>query len=1842
MKTRLRHISKSALSILLTLCLLMSCLTVGLIATDAANIDPGEAVGAISSWKMKSNELTNWSLETLFSGNSGTSKAFDRGTTGSGDIHFLLYANEDGSDNPNTHTANRTNMQSNTSYQLTWGTEQEMVFKATKRYITFKISVSNGNNYVTITESDSSGSGDTFSPTPSLAYIHYTTDSTNWHDQKMDSTKKIKLTLSSACTLKFDLVYDSKYYKRNGTDAVPSSSSTSSTSYYAKTDGNDFSIYLSAGTYTIEYVNLHDNNETLQYKFYKSSEAETAYYIHYSDTDSGFGSSATSPNSAKMTQSGTSYTYTFNSGVHYFNINTNSSSNTQALITSNYTVDSGIDASTGEWGGYHYIRISGNNKMIVTYNSATKKITITFPTTQITVYGVANAKTIVTAGNVTVARDNTTVGANGNFPSGETAYVTVTPTNSSQKATTFTVGSSSYDLTPDGNGNYVGTFIVPANDAILRITALTNKGEYYIKAVPNNTEYGKVSARINGKLVDSSTKYVEGTAVELTASASAMYDFARWDSKIDEAERENTTATYYINSSDAQGDTITITGNFGPEGYKISINSGASADMRLLENGNYISNSSVTNGSNFYLIRKSDNYVSKNSSSSSSKSLSSVSTTDTLTWYNSSTSSYKYYNGTGKICYVLFDPATNNVWLTTDKDGYSDTTIYAKDGVIRDGSGGSGTTDIYGDTSITRARYRSGSAYVNKTVTKTDYSSRVERVSFTADEVKAGASITVSTTIKSAYTSGIKAMKVAAFNINGISYVPTVSGNTYTYNYTIPDYPDSKIEITPVYAVADTSRKTVRFYVTGVDDQVQAAWGNTIYCYAYYESGDSAMGTWPGQPMRYSNGRYFIDLPETNINNESKIKGISLSNGTWDFVHADLMGLDNTDKARNEAQRQTYDYNDFELINERQNSKKEQEPDFVKKDIIFEFKYKTEGLDMSHQDHGNFGTAHGDINAYPATINPSSFNQWEDLLDYYGDKTDIFGNVIDPNSVAGQKTPLRIVSQGYDYTTVGKYSTSWIIYQADSSGTYKRIKYVGSKSESELITEGLENESGWSDLKGIPALITFEYEIYKDKSNQATETDSQPAWRSDGQWYFSKVRDVNAHVLIEYGDSRNGDFNRDYFQDNEVDYTDVENYDPSKNKGLVTGASVYFNDALAESGSKYDGTENPTRNVKNTNKNPDGSSLYQFNITAEEDEQGKYTFIGWYSYDPTTGEANWVSDDYSYSTDVVNNEIFIARYILTPTGAVTISHTLLEGSEDLGKTLNSVQIVDAEDNSTLVATVSTNRTTSTTVSSRYIKANSHNSIKIVLNTEELHGSTFNKFYYDLDNSGKPAELITKKVVGTLDDVTITVDNTNKTATIIIPIASHFFKDGTEDGEKVFDTTKASLKFYSELTAKPDTNYEITFNYRSRAWGDQSYTAKGIFTDEQLENGLLTSGNLLQAGEEFTKFMLDNTPYEKNYRQEIQWDYTTALGSVENKQYVLDDGSTVTYQIGQKYDEDTRTLKVGVASTLKTNDTKVKALFELPYDIVDEDSVTPKTNNTGEVEKIDEPRVVTKETGYNSWFTLMGEQSEGIMPTFIEAPLYILDNGEKKYFSGWKIETYPERKVIDYCYTTRFNFVGVEPYYITAEFNGTKLGANHEDYDNSERSTSISFLENSRNQWNNNGGGNVPYQSWMSDGDKIFTDFALSFNLGDGLALHTYSGGESKNVKIGITLEQVAKVEDKKEDPSEYTSFDKDSMTQFILTDEASEKRSDGANNINVKIASNNDQNWGKYSVTDIVGNKDRFEYYYTFTKSQAGNEYSHADYIYRACSYIMVYEDDKWNVTFSDPIYFSISDIANK
>lgn len=111
MKIRLKQFSKSTLSVVLTLCLLFSCATVGLVATDAAQVD-GESVGSYSNYSIEYNSAGSG---TVSFNNSGVA---DVVPTSSGNMYFHFTRDDWGDHGYFGHDDETVNPNGSTEYEL--------------------------------------------------------------------------------------------------------------------------------------------------------------------------------------------------------------------------------------------------------------------------------------------------------------------------------------------------------------------------------------------------------------------------------------------------------------------------------------------------------------------------------------------------------------------------------------------------------------------------------------------------------------------------------------------------------------------------------------------------------------------------------------------------------------------------------------------------------------------------------------------------------------------------------------------------------------------------------------------------------------------------------------------------------------------------------------------------------------------------------------------------------------------------------------------------------------------------------------------------------------------------------------------------------------------------------------------------------------------------------------------------------------------------------------------------------------------------------------------------------------------------------------------------------------------------------------------------------------------------------------------------------------------------------------------------------------------------------------------------------------------------------------------
>lgn len=653
-----------------------------------------------------------------------------------------------------------------------------------------------------------------------------------------------------------------------------------------------------------------------------------------------------------------------------------------------------------------------------------------------------------------------------------------------------------------------------------------------------------------------------------------------------------------------------------------------------------------------------------------------------------------------------------------------------------------------------------------------------------------GSTVTITTTVQADYRNKYY---VRGFVVNGQTYsVNTSPSPDGVYTLTLPiteDMGGETLEVTPVYFYADNN-DTITFYVKGFNDKVAKQWGNTVAAHFWYKDGNeiseptsddkNALGGYPGQPLLNEGGFYYVQVPKhLNGNTNKPVIGVTLNNYVWDDIHGRLVGGTGNNC-------QTYDFKDFVRLSELTGA------DAVD-NIIFEFKYKDSVENRKI-----------DINVVPIDTSTTVYkNGWEDLTDYYSRKVDIYGNLVTDENLS----PVYVVSKGYQSgttevpsATYGAYATSWTVYQDGSK--------VFTSNCAALINASSQNES----LVGHPTYITYEKSILdgNDKGN-----------RSDGRWYYSKKGDrIEANVIIQYSDTKNGTYVTD-------------NFATDSNIGATTGTSAYFTD---------------DDNYGKTTESALIDESDYFNFNAETDADGQYTFLGWYQLN-SDGEMTLFSTDQEAKSPKAGNATFVARFYKTPTGSLPISHKLystapvIEGMPDVkggqGACKAKVEIVDPSGH---VIRTYDETAGSITIPKTYIIANSQNELKITLTSTPAGVNTFYSTYRAKDNS-----------YVTVSDATAVGSTSTVTTVRTVAINSLFDEDG--------NLVAKSLNYYSDY--EPQTkNYKITFNYKDRFGAPQIYVVKGTLS----ESYITTNGAVLSKD-----FVMKKAPYEDNFGETITWD-----------------------------------------------------------------------------------------------------------------------------------------------------------------------------------------------------------------------------------------------------------------------------------------------------------------------------------------------------------------------------------
>ena len=1053
-------------------------------------------------------------------------------------------------------------------------------------------------------------------------------------------------------------------------------------------------------------------------------------------------------------------------------------------------------------------------------------------------------------------------------------------------------------------------------------------------------------------------------------------------------------------------------------------------------------------------------------------------------------------------------------------------------------SGVEGMVRVFAKDGTVRATYQKYADMADTVLTAentADLTKYAKKDYYDTAYAKVGTKLKITTTIGDDYKG---TYFVKAFSINGYSYgiidasqADTTDG-VYTCEYTIPeDFKGSRIEITPIYYYIDDT-DTVTFYVEGFDEIVQAKWGNTVAVQAWYTNGvekdefnsltKNALGGYPGQPLVYEGGKYSMQIPKYLNGNKANTVSGITLNNYFWDDIHKQSFSDTSDKS--ESNCQTYDYDDFYKLSETADVD----------NIIFDFRYRTT-IDNAPKD-----------NLTNSTYNP---DELEPLKDYSGNIVDIFGNILSKDWTAEYDSEyLTVISDGYkNNENIGKYATEWSVYAHDGT-------YITTINCSSLIDETKVDPAyqvAYNKLKqqyaGLPVKIAYEMSKF-DGYDKGT--------RADGRWYFSKkAQKISANVKIEYRADDTSPFIEDAFV-------------ADSNVGEKTGAKAYFTNA------DYNGKTTCQGEV-------DGGN---FSVHAQTDANANYYFLGWYL--KTSDGYSFITNESDTDIPMTNNATYVARFINTPSGTLTLSHTLLDGSA-YGKTFIKADIIDSANN----VKASIDETSGNLViPSKYVTYTSTYIIRLTLRTVPYGNDTVEGFYEGY-SSDKPVRY-NKDFTGTGE----------QTYSVERAISSLFEEIKNADGSISYKLKKSNIPFYSNITSNP-LEYTITYTYKTRLNGEQSYVIKDKVSGIELEEMWAENVVAGLTKEQLSKaFIIRKAPFVSNFREVITWDMDKAtinsyVATVSANTTTVDLNISALTVDGQW----TLPAKVKYGELAKSSD------GDYLY----------KTGTTEFPEKFNYSGTTEYEFSFWAIFDNIDEAkkySDAVKAYMLDAPATDMS---QRLTALTKLDGY--KNLISKSYSKEYNYISYQNYYIVPVYAGRFAKD-----DIKEAQASIRLLEYTRNQWTTGDGvkGDGSLNEGGSNPDYLYTDFALSFDKDQELIKN------NANIKVGVTFEVVAKYNDINDLKSYETTSNKDDIGNLVKAATANGK-------VGTYTMDGAERNVYKYEINNSnISVKNRIEYYLRFKNSETSQQN-----VMKVYSYI--YDTVSGKIYLSDPVYMNMYDIGN-
>ena len=1066
--------------------------------------------------------------------------------------------------------------------------------------------------------------------------------------------------------------------------------------------------------------------------------------------------------------------------------------------------------------------------------------------------------------------------------------------------------------------------------------------------------------------------------------------------------------------------------------------------------------------------------------------------------------------------------------IVESSDNHALATTYE---IIPDATGTvSSRVKVYAKDGTIRAKYQKYADMADTKISYTgdDVTKKKSATYYEEGYAKLGSTITVTTTIAEPYRSKYY---VKAFSVNGYSYgiIDSSKANAdgvYSFEYTIPeDCTDKFIEITPIYYYIDDT-DTVTFYVEDFDETVQAKWGNTVAVQAWYKNGTDT-GKFNSDTMNALGG--YPGQPLVYEGGKYSMQIPKYLNGdvtnkvsgiTLNNYIWDSIHSGNFNDQINDNA-QTYDYDDFYKLSDTADVD----------NIIFDFRYRTTTDNKPSQ----------------AGLSSSTYNknELEPLKDYYGNIVDIFGNILSEDWTTDYDSKyLTVISDGYQKNYIGKYATEWSVY--DHEG-----KYITTINCSNLIDKNKVDSTYKEAYEKLESYAKYPVKIAYEKSNFGGD---DKGTRADGRWYFSKkAQKISANVKIEYRADDTSPFIEDTFV-------------ADSNVGVNTKAQAYFTNADYSGKTTCEGTV-------------DGGN---FSVHAQTDADAKYYFIGWYL--KTSDGYSFITNESDADFPMTNNETYVARFIPTPSGTLTLSHTLLTGSAD-GKTFIKADIVDSEGNvKASIAETSGNLV----IPSKYVTYTSTYSIRLTLRTVPYGNDTVEDFYEGYSNDTPKHYNATLTGTG------------EQTYSVTREIKSLFVDSTDSDGNVSYKLIKSNIPFYSNITSNP-LEYTITYTYKTRLNGEQSYVVKDTVSGIELEEMWAKNEAASLPKEQLSKaFITKKAPFVSNYREEIKWNIDAAII----------DGYTATVAAV------TSTEKLKISALTVGGSWTEPATLEYGTLAMSNGDYLYKTGTTD----FPSTRKYSDATDYEFSFWAIFDNREKADQYSKAVAEYMSGTPDldmsKRLTALTKLDGYDN--LISKSYSKEYNYISYQDYYIVPVYAG-RFAKN----EIKESQASIRLLEYTRNQWTNANGvkGDGSLNVDGSKTDYLYTDFALSFDKDQELIKN------NANIKVGVTFEVVAK----------YNEIDLKSYVTNSNTSDIGKLVTGTSNNGKAGTYTINDETRTvyKYQIDNSnISVKNRIEYYLRFKNSETSQQN-----VMKVYSYI--YDTVSGEIYLSDPVYMNMYDIGN-